>query len=129
MKYLTFCIVITFTSLVTKAQTPFPPPIVLTKGIYPPVQLTEVAKHIGEQVNVRGIIADYREIDNMLLINLGAPYPNSLLTIVFRGDAISFGDNLKTATGAKVIVLGKIIDFKGKPAIEIAKADMIFLQP
>ena len=129
MKYIAFCIVIAFTTLTAKAQEPFPPPIVSPNGVYPPVQLAEVAKHMGEQVNVRGIIADYRELDHMLLVDLGAPYPNNLFTIVFRGDARVFCDNLKNTTGTNVIVLGTIVDFKGKPAIEITKADKIFLQP
>jgi len=87
------------------------------------------ANHIDEQVNVSTTIAIYKEFNNLLLINLGDPYPNSPLILVFRGDAIAIGDKLKTETGMKIIVLGKLVNYNGKAEIEITKANQILPQP
>ncbi len=81
-----------------------------------------------EQVNVKGVVAGYKEFEQLLLINLGEPYPNSPLTLVFKGDAQSIGNPLKVK-GTAVIVLGTLINYKGKPEIEITKNDQILLQP
>jgi len=108
-----------------------PPPVVLSgsDNSFTPVKIDDVQKHIGEQVNVSTTIASYKEFNNLLLINLAKPYPNSLLTLVFRGDAIAIGDKLKNETGMKIIVLGKLINYNGKAEIAVTQANQILQQP
>jgi len=109
----------------------YPPPIVSTGGrssMFPPVDLKDVSKHIGEQINVRATVAGYKEEQDMLLINLGAPYPNSPLTLVFKGYNKKIGEAFKTK-GTKVLVLGTITEYNGKPEIEITRDNQLFNQP
>jgi hypothetical protein len=91
---------------------------------YAHVELNDVVKHIGEQVNVKGPVADSKEFDGILLINLGAPYPNSALTLVFKDSAMALGEKIKSA-GSNVWVKGKLEQFKGKTEMQITSADQI----
>jgi hypothetical protein len=52
----------------------------------------------------------------MVLVNLGGEYPNSLFTIVLRGEARPLGARLD---GKLVCATGKVIGYKGKPEIVV----------
>lgn len=59
----------------------------------------------------------------MVLINMGGAYPNSLFTIVLRGNAKALG---KSLDDKNICVTGQVIDYKGKPEIEVKdKAQVI----
>jgi DNA/RNA endonuclease YhcR with UshA esterase domain len=61
----------------------------------------------------------------MILVNLGAPYPDSPLTVVLRNDTKS----LATQIGNKTItVTGKIVDYKGKPEIIVTDKSQLVIQ-
>jgi len=103
-------------------------PVVKSLGgseAYSPIKLEEAAKHIGENVNVTAEVSDFKEFGNMLLVNLGKTYPDSPLTLVFRGDAKAIGDSIKKP-GLKVLVIGKIIEYKGRPQMEITSNQQLF---
>jgi hypothetical protein len=76
--------------------------------------LNEVSQHIGEDVHVCGKIYGYKEFSGLTLLNMGADYPNQLLTIVLKGEANKEYSGLK---GKEVCVSGKLQDYKGKPEI------------
>jgi DNA/RNA endonuclease YhcR with UshA esterase domain len=52
----------------------------------------------------------------MVLVNLGAAYPDQLLTIALKGKAKELGSQLENKT---ITVEGEVIDYKGKPEIII----------
>jgi len=89
-------------------------------------QLTpdEAAKHIGETVTVCGKIYGGKYFDNgnkMTLLNMGAAFPKSPLTIVINADDRK---NFKNApedfyTNKTVCIKGVIKEYKGKPQIII----------
>lgn len=103
------------------------PPVVksLSDDAYSPIQLEDAPKHIGEKINVTATVAGFKEFDNMLLINLGKPYPDSPITLVFRGEAKAIGESIKKE-GFRVLVIGKLVDYKGKPQIEITSNQQLF---
>jgi hypothetical protein len=70
---------------------------------YPPVKLEDVGKHIGEEVNIVATVADYKELGEIFLVNLGAPYPNQQLTLLFKGEAKALGEKIKEK-GTRIIV-------------------------
>jgi len=55
----------------------------------------------------------------MLLVNLGAAYPNQLLTVVLRGEAKR---NVNNVNGKTMREGGKRIDYKGKPEIIVSSS-------
>jgi DNA/RNA endonuclease YhcR with UshA esterase domain len=50
----------------------------------------------------------------MVLVNVGAAYPNQLVTIALKGNAKALGTQL---ADKMITVTGEVIDYKGKPEI------------
>ncbi len=92
----------------------------------------EAAKHIGDTVTVCGKIFGGRYFDQsakkITLLNMGAAYPKSPLTIVIDEDNRK---NFSSApedfyNGKNICITGVVKEFKGKPQIFIAKeADVL----
>jgi hypothetical protein len=80
------------------------------------VKLEEVKNAIGKTVNTQGKVYSSRDIGSMVLVNLGATYPDQLLTIALKGKAKELGSQLENKT---ITVDGEVIDYKGKPEIII----------
>lgn len=89
------------------------------------IKLEDADKHVGERVAVQGLISDHKKFKNMVLVNLGAPYPNSPLTLVFKDDATSISERVIALTGKRILVTGTIVEFKGKPQIEVVNANQL----
>jgi DNA/RNA endonuclease YhcR with UshA esterase domain len=94
-----------------------------TKNITP----EEAAKHIGDTVTVCGKIFGGKYFDQsakkITLLNMGAAYPKSPLTIVIDEDNRK---NFSSApedlyNGKNICLTGVVKDFKGKPQIFITK--------
>jgi hypothetical protein len=86
------------------------------------IPLTEVDKHRNERVTTTGKVYSYKDIKSMVLVNLGAAYPNQLLTIALKGDAKQMIDQIKDKT---VTVQGKVIDYQGRPEIVVTETKAI----
>jgi hypothetical protein len=84
---------------------------------YLPVPLEKVADNIGKNAVITGKVYGTKDIGSLVLVNLGAAYPNQLLTVALKGKA----KDLATGLEGKVIqVTGEIILFKGKPEIIVS---------
>ncbi|MGF7036962.1 S1/P1 nuclease [Mucilaginibacter lappiensis] len=80
------------------------------------VKLEEIKNAIGKTVKVQGKVFSSKDIGSMILVNLGAAYPNQLLTVALKGKAKELGNQL----GDKIITVeGEVIDYRGKPEIII----------
>jgi len=92
------------------------------------IELSAVSKHVGDSVRVCGKIYSGRYLENSngapTLLNMGAAYPDQLLTLVI------YGDNRKAFGKApeldykdqEVCVWGKIELFKEKPQIVLTSS-------
>jgi hypothetical protein len=80
------------------------------------VSLEYAASHVGEMVSVIGKVADQKEVAGMMLLNMGASYPNQVLTIVLKGNALKA---YQQKTCDKVGAIGKVVLYKGKPEIVV----------
>ncbi|TLY44990.1 MAG: hypothetical protein E6K54_09000 [Gammaproteobacteria bacterium] len=87
------------------------------------VSLSDIAKHEGDSVVVKGSIFGTRYLvtakGSPTFMNVGAKYPNDSLTLVIWGnDRSKFqGDPEKTYLNKTVQVSGKVEIYKGKPEI------------
>lgn len=100
-----------------------PPPPLKDISVPPmPVQLKEVKDFIGQNVKVEGKVYGIKDVGSMVLINVGATYPNQLLTVVLKGDAKTIASKID---GKTMMVTGKVIEYKGKPEIVITNADQL----
>jgi hypothetical protein len=90
------------------------------------VALEDVAKHIGENVTVTGKMVDGRYLDKskskLTLLNLGAAFPNQLLTIVIQDESRgNFPYKPEEALRNKTVtVTGKVTEFNDKPQITVS---------
>lgn len=88
------------------------------------ISLSEVSSHLNETVKVCGKIYGEKSLSNMVLLDMGASYPNQLLTVVLRDEA---KNNWKPSDKSAICVTGKLIDYKGKPEIVVSDlADISF---
>jgi len=56
------------------------------------------------------------------LVNAGAAYPDSPLTVVLRNDAKALASGID---GKTITVTGKLINYKGKPEIVVTDAGQV----
>ncbi|HTD98508.1 MAG TPA: S1/P1 nuclease [Mucilaginibacter sp.] len=82
------------------------------------IKESDVANHIGETVKVCSKVYGHKDFGSMVLVNMGGAYPNSLFTVVLRGDSKGLADNLD---GKLICVSGKVIDYKGRPEIVVTE--------
>lgn len=93
-----------------------------TQGIVSVIDIKDAAGNIGKTVSITGKVFGSRDMGSLYLVNMGAAYPDQLLTVVLRGEAKKVGSDLDSKT---IRVTGKITEYKGKPQIEITDPNMI----
>jgi hypothetical protein len=86
------------------------------------ISVNDAAFHYGEQVTITSKVFGTRDFGSMVLVNLGAAYPESPLTVVLRGDAKSLGNALQDKT---ITVTGKVENYKDKPEIVVTDSQQI----
>ena len=86
------------------------------------VDVKEAANHINEYAKVCAVVYGYKALDGLTLVNLGAAYPDQLMTVVLKGAA---KDLYTGIDGKTVCVTGKIILYKGKPEIIVTDPAML----
>jgi hypothetical protein len=91
-------------------------------GDTPVIEISDAGNHIGQTVKVTAKAYSSRDMGSFTLVNLGAAYPNQLLTLVLRGEAKGKGQDID---GKEITVTGKVIDYKGKPEIEVRDASQL----
>jgi len=85
----------------------------------------DAKNNIGKTVTITGKIYSSKDIGSMILANIGAAYPNQLLTLAIKGQAENNATNLD---GKTAIVIGQLIDYKGKPEIIVTDPNQLKIQ-
>lgn len=120
MKRISILIVILFATFLSHGQTK--------------IKLEEVGQHIGDSVQVSGKIYSGRWLQGATgrptLLNMGALYPNQLLTVVIWGkDRMSFDYAPdKELIGKEVWVTGKVELHKDKPMLVLYSQEQVQIQ-
>ncbi len=100
-----------------------PPPVPKTPQPHAPVaKLEDVKSLVGKEVTTSGQVYGIKDIGSMVLVNLGAAYPNQLLPLALKGEAKHLASQIE---GKTVTVEGTIIEYKGKPEIVVAETSKI----
>src|SRR5664279_1331004 len=81
------------------------------------INIDSVTKHYGEKVTVCSKVYGTKALEKVTFINLGAAYPNSLLTVViFTKDKDKFKSAPEAMYSEKTIcVTGELKEYNGKP--------------
>lgn len=95
------------------------------------IKLEDVKYHIGDSVTVCGKVYSARFMENSkntpTFLNLGAAFPNQLLTVVIWGDVRNKMENKPEVyfNNKEVCITGKIELYKEKPQIVIKSSEQI----
>jgi hypothetical protein len=95
------------------------------------IKLEQAAAHVGDSVKLCGKVAGIRFMENSkdqpTLINLGAPYPNQLLTVVIWPDLRKQFDKTpeELFKDKEICITGKIGLFRDKPQIVIRSKEQL----
>jgi DNA/RNA endonuclease YhcR with UshA esterase domain len=99
------------------------------------VKLEDIASHVGDSVTVTGKVYGIKYFESAkaspTLINIGAAFPNQLLTVVIYGEdrkRLEL-DPEKTFADADLSVTGKVELFKGKPQIVVTDKTQLSVLP
>ena len=120
MKRFSILAIVVFTALVSHSQTK--------------IKLEEVGQHIGDSVQVSGKIFSGRWMQGAsnrpTLLNMGALYPNQLLTVVIWGkDRMNFDYAPdKELIGKEVRLTGKVELFKDKPQLVLYSQEQVAIE-
>jgi DNA/RNA endonuclease YhcR with UshA esterase domain len=90
-----------------------------TNTVVPTIGAAQAAANIGKQVTVTGVVAQVSIRPSLVFLNFEKPYPNSPFTAIVRNSHTNEFDNLPALKGKSVSVNGKVIDYNGKPEIEL----------
>jgi DNA/RNA endonuclease YhcR with UshA esterase domain len=99
------------------------------------VKLEDIASHVGDSVTVTGKVYGIKYFESAkaspTLINIGAAFPNQLLTVVIYGEDRKRMelDPEKLFTNADLSVTGKVELFKGKPQVVITDKSQLSVLP
>ncbi|MDB5144531.1 MAG: hypothetical protein JWQ66_3244 [Mucilaginibacter sp.] len=104
----------------TTAQTQIPP-----TGPARTIEAKDAAGHLNENVTVTAKVYGTKDFSSMILVNVGAAYPDSPLTVVLRGDAKALSTQID---GKTITVTGKVIDYKGKPEIVVTDKGQLIVK-
>jgi hypothetical protein len=98
------------------------------------VRAHEAREYAGQYAMVCGVIASAKYLQNSrgapTYLNFDKPYPDSEFSaVIFGKNRKNFSPGPETLTGYKACVYGKIKMYKGKPQMELVKADQLSVKP
>ncbi|WP_342644899.1 S1/P1 nuclease [Mucilaginibacter sp. CSA2-8R] len=88
------------------------------------VPINELKANIGKQLGTEGKVFGYKDFGSMVLLNVGAAYPNQPLTVVLRGKAKELATKVD---GKEITIIGKVSLYKAKPQIEVSNPKDIII--
>jgi len=93
--------------------------IPLTNAIPLTIGTAQTPTHMGQQVTVTGIVAQVSSRPSMTYLNFDQRYPSNLFTAIIRKQSTNQFENLPALKGKAVAVTGKVINYRGKPEMEL----------
>ncbi len=85
----------------------------------PTIGAVQAADFIGKQATVTGLVAQVTVRPNLTYLNFEKAYPNSPFTAIIRSSHTNEFDNVRALKGKNVSISGKVVDYNGKPEIEL----------
>jgi hypothetical protein len=94
------------------------------------ISIDSVSKFIGDSVSICSKVYGVKSLENETFINLGAPYPESPLTLViFTKDIQNFKATIESLYADKnICVTGVIQLYKNKPEMIVSSPNQIIVQ-
>jgi hypothetical protein len=99
-----------------------------------PAKLEDIGNHVGDSISVSGKVYSIRYLESAkgapTLMNLGAAFPNQLLTVVIFGeDRKNFKEAPETYYKDKTVtIVGKVNLYREKPQIVVQNPSQIIIR-
>jgi DNA/RNA endonuclease YhcR with UshA esterase domain len=87
----------------------------------------QAEEYIGKQVTVTGVVAQVSSRPGLTFLNFDKPFPKNTFTAIVRDRSTNQFDDLSELKGKAVSVKGKVIDYKGKPEMELTSKSQLKL--
>ena len=89
------------------------------------ISIDQAAKFVGDSVTIVDSVYSSRFIpgsNSITLLNLGGTYPNQKLTVVIKDAARKLFASApeERFKGKRIVVAGRITEYRGKPQIEVS---------
>jgi len=97
-------------------------PANLNKQAPKAIKITDAENHIKETVTVTAKVYETKSLRNKVLVNLGAAYPNQLLTLVLTKGTKGMARAIKNRA---ITVTGKLVNYRGRPEIVVTNIKQI----
>lgn len=98
------------------------------------ISIDSLSSHMGDSVTVCSKVYGTRYLEQSekqpTFLNIGATYPNSLLTVVIFGESRKSFNNApeKMYADKNVCIIGRLSEFKGKAEIVVYDSEQIKIQ-
>ncbi|MCB9850070.1 MAG: endonuclease/exonuclease/phosphatase family protein [Phycisphaerales bacterium] len=105
-------------------------PIAMAGGAFrddlPKISWEKAAEHYGQECIVYGAVVATRDIGNRCFLNFHQNYRENFTVVINKNVYDKFPENPESYfRGKNVRVVGKVVEFKGKPEIVVDSADVI----
>jgi DNA/RNA endonuclease YhcR with UshA esterase domain len=90
-----------------------------TNSIPLTIGAAQAAANIGKQVTVTGVVAQVSFRPTLVFLNFDKRYPDSPFTAIVHNTHTNEFEQLSALKGKAVSVNGKVIEYNGKPEIEL----------
>ena len=98
-----------------------------TNAVVATIGSTEASKWIGKQVMVTGVVAQVSIRPSLVFLNFDKAYPNNLFTAIVKNKNTNEFESLSSLRGKAVSVTGKVLDYNGKPEMELTRKTQLKL--
>ena len=96
-----------------------------TNAISLTIGAAQAADNIGKQVTVTGVVAQVSIRPSLVFLNFDKPFPSNLFTVIIRNKSTNEFESLSALKGKSVSVEGKVIDYNGKPEMELTRKSQL----
>jgi DNA/RNA endonuclease YhcR with UshA esterase domain len=90
-----------------------------TNAIPLTIGAAQAAAHIGKQVTVTGVVAQVTIRPSLVFLNFDKAFPSNVFTAIIRNKSTNQFESLPALKGKAVAVTGKVINYNGKPEMEL----------
>lgn len=84
------------------------------------IEAKDAVSYTGKLVTLTGKAFSHSDKGSFVLVNVGAEFPDQLVTLLLRGSAKTLAGNID---GKMITVTGKVTSYKGRPEIEVKEAN------
>lgn len=89
------------------------------------IPAAEAKEHIGEQVAVKGTIAEVNQTERITRLNFDKAYPKQTFTAVVFSDKTNLFTDMDKLKGKSVEVRGKIVAYRDRPQIVLTTTNQL----